>query len=155
MGSLVEIAHFFDPEEAFVAQGYLRAQGISTIIQNEHHLNMAPWLRVALGGYRLLAIREIATDARAALRHLPDANELAPAQSGQVEMKESSREYVRQRNWFWTPFAFFSNAPFIPVYRSTGEMVFQMSILFCLYAGLFFAMHIVGGFWNYLFWFLM
>ena len=55
MGKLVEIAHFHDPEEAFCARSYLEAYGVPTIIQNEYHLTAAPWLRVGLGGYPLLA----------------------------------------------------------------------------------------------------
>jgi len=55
MRKLVEIAHFHDPEEAFCACSYLDSHGVVTIIKNEHHLTVQPFLRVGLGGYPLLA----------------------------------------------------------------------------------------------------
>ncbi len=64
MGNLIEIAGFYDPEETYCAKGLLQSHGIEAIVQNEHHLTMAPWLRVALGGYRLLIISDLAEDAR-------------------------------------------------------------------------------------------
>jgi|GEM_PF-3440018 len=58
MSALTEVGSFYDPEEAYCAWGYLKANGVYSVIQNEYHLTSAPWLRVALGGYRLLAPAE-------------------------------------------------------------------------------------------------
>ncbi|MEO1137216.1 MAG: hypothetical protein AAFW68_11530, partial [Pseudomonadota bacterium] len=65
MGNLVEVARFSDPEEAFCARGYLLSLGIDSIIHNEFHLNMEPYLRIALGGYGLLIVDDREEEARA------------------------------------------------------------------------------------------
>lgn len=155
MTDLVAIAYFFDPEEAFVAQSYLRADGVDALIQNEYHLNMAPWLRIALGGYRPLAVDETATEARAALNHIA---EHAPDSSVEVDDPDAGTqlpEPVRKKNWFWLPIAFNSVAPFVPTYKSKPELFTQSVILVCIYAGMIYSMHSVGGFWIYLIWFLL
>jgi hypothetical protein len=67
MGRLVEIARFYDPEEMICAQSYLRALGVETFAENESLLNVAPYLRMAVGGYALHAPASLAEDAKSAL----------------------------------------------------------------------------------------
>jgi hypothetical protein len=55
VGVLVEIRHFYGPEEAYCAQSFLRSLGFNVILQGEHHQSINPGLRIALGGLRLLA----------------------------------------------------------------------------------------------------
>ena len=81
MADLVEIAHFYDPEEAYCARGFLQTHGIDTIIQNEHHLNMAPSLRVALGGYRILGVSEQREEAVRVLRKASEAEKTRSCQN--------------------------------------------------------------------------
>ena len=106
MGSLVEIARFYDPEEAYCAQGYLRSYGIDTIIQNEHHLAMNPSLRVALGGYGLLGFADVKEEARAALEEIP----LEAADS----VITTDMELISPRKWYLAPVAVISGVPFLP-----------------------------------------
>jgi len=69
MGNLVEIARFYEPEEAFCASSYLQSFDIVVIIQNEYHLTIDPAMRIGLGGFRLLVSSEAATSATS---HLAD-----------------------------------------------------------------------------------
>lgn len=65
--ALVEIRRFYGPEEAQVAAGLLRANGIETLIQNEQ-LGMTDFLiRNATGGFRLWVPEEDEADAKALL----------------------------------------------------------------------------------------
>jgi DNA-directed RNA polymerase subunit RPC12/RpoP len=64
-----EIARFYDPEEAQIAAGFLRAQGLEIHLADELALNSLPNLRVGLGGYRLMAEER---DANIARRYLAD-----------------------------------------------------------------------------------
>ncbi len=119
MGNLVEIAAFFDPEEAYCARGYLQSYGVDAILQNEHHLATAPWLRVALGGYRLMAPSEQVREAQELLEKVQP-------------LKDSS--LAGKKNWIWLPVAFMSAVPFMPKPK-TGPMAFvQFMLLMCLYA---------------------
>lgn len=61
------IAQFFDAEEAQIAAGYLRSNGIEVTLGDEQALSVMPEMRVGLGGYRLLCPREQAFMARALL----------------------------------------------------------------------------------------
>jgi DNA-directed RNA polymerase subunit RPC12/RpoP len=53
-----EIARFYDPEEAKIAAGFLRAEGFDVTLPEEHTLAVQPELRFTLGGFRLLAPTE-------------------------------------------------------------------------------------------------
>ncbi|PQA87494.1 hypothetical protein [Hyphococcus luteus] len=119
MGRLVEIARFYDPEEAYCARGYLRSCGIETFVQNEHHLAVAPHLRVALGGYGLFLTDALADEAKAALMDL-DAEKNA-GRAGVVD----DEVYPAKRNWFWLPIAFITATPFVPVYKSKWDAFWQ------------------------------
>jgi hypothetical protein len=134
MGNLVEVVRFFDPEEAYCAKGFLRSRGIDTIIQNEHHLTMAPWLRVALGGYCILTMSELEEDARQALKSISklDSNERplrAAPFSGAIKPQKR-----KARNWFWLPVAFMLAIPFIPLPKSKWGAFMQYFFLTLLYA---------------------
>lgn len=130
MGNLVEITRFYDPEEACCAQGFLRARGIETFLHNEHHLTMAPWLRVALGGYRLVAFAGQVSDAKLALDEI---NAITPVED---------ETYENRRNWAWLPLAFLAGVPFVLRYRSWSFLFVQWTILAAFLCG-FFLMHFV------------
>lgn len=59
-----EIARFYDPDEAQVAAGFLRAQGFDVEVADVHMLTARPELRFALGGFRLLAANKDAQEAQ-------------------------------------------------------------------------------------------
>ena len=118
----MEIAHFYEPEEAYCAKGYLRSFGIETIIQNEHHLTVNPMMRIALGGYPLLVVAGQAEEARQAL----------------AEISRQQHEPIsRKRNWFWLPIALGSGVPFVPSRRSNGTPLLHLMFLALFYVGLF------------------
>ena len=64
-----EIARFYDAEEAQIATGFLRAQGLDVHLADKQALAAMPQLRVGLGGFRLLAAER---DANIAKRLLAD-----------------------------------------------------------------------------------
>ncbi len=131
---LVEIAHFYDPEEAYCARGYLGAQGVHTVIQNEHHLNVAPLLRVALGGYRLLAASEDANDAKQLLADVAKAeSETRPRQEPAEPQDGANAISRRARTAFWFPVAFSFGVPFIPPRQSGWRRTLEIAALISLY----------------------
>ncbi len=129
MGSLVEITRFFDPEEAYCAQGYLRSCGFYTFLQNEHHLATAPHLRVALNGYGLFVHKKQVVEARDAL-----ADIIAESATGPVAVKAEENVRASRKNWFWLPtFLFFGAWPFVPRIKSTSDVILQGFVLGVLY----------------------
>lgn len=64
-----EVARYYDPEEAQIAAGFLRAQGLTVHLADVHSLSAMPDMRFGLGGYRLLADGR---DASLAQRYLAD-----------------------------------------------------------------------------------
>ena len=136
---LVEVAAFYDPEEAWCAKGFLAAQGIETFVQNEHHLTAVPWLRVALGGYRLLAMSEFRDDARqalAAVRAIGDDQRIEPTPAVVGTLQESES---RGWGWWWLPIAFLFAVPFLPRHRPRAAPLHALGLI-SLYA-----MILVGG----------
>ena len=63
--SLVQIARFADLYEAQVAASLLRANGIETLVPEEHHGSMSFFLWQTLGGFRLMVVEEQAEAAYA------------------------------------------------------------------------------------------
>jgi hypothetical protein len=90
--ALVEIRRFYGPEEAQVAAGLLRANGIETLIQNEQ-LGMTDFLiRNATGGFRLWVPEEDEAEATALLPPI----EAAPARDERPPEPERP-----QLGWAW------------------------------------------------------
>jgi len=122
MGNLVEIARFYEPEEAFCTSSYLQSFDIVVIIQNEYHLTIDPAMRIGLGGFRLLVSSEAATSATS---HLADV--LSPVQEetlmpqshecDQVEQKSPSKQ-----NWLWLVIAFFWFVPFVSKIQNKNSL---------------------------------
>lgn len=134
MSDLVQIAQFYDPEEAYCAKSYLQSHGIETFVQNDHHLTMAPWLRVALGGYRLLAIDTEAAEARKALSEVQ-----SPQQEKTDSLTISDSEELKsakRKNWIWLPIAYLHAVPFLPKAESSWWRLFQLFALTMLYASI-------------------
>lgn len=129
MGHLVQIAGFYDAEEAFCARGYLAARGIDTFIQNEHLLNVAPWLSVALGGYRLLGLSENKEAAARTLKHVSEIR-IDEVAAGAMTADEAESAHEREdKNWWWLPIAFFSETPFLPSKKPGWVAPFQFSVM--------------------------
>lgn len=66
------VAITYSQPEAAVILSMLDAYGIPAYPLNQHHLAAAPTLAVALGGIRILAMREAADEARALLAEASD-----------------------------------------------------------------------------------
>ena len=132
MGNLVEIARFFDPEEAYCAKGYLLSHGIDTLIQNDHHLTMAPWLRIALNGYGLQVTASKKNEATKLLREVFAAND--DAESQRTENSDIADGLKKtKRNWFWFPVAFLS-IPFVPLLKPRWTLPLQFTVAALWYA---------------------
>ncbi|MEZ5955465.1 MAG: hypothetical protein R3C13_14305 [Hyphomonas sp.] len=114
--SHVRIATFYGPEEAYCARGLLQASGFDAVILNEHHLNMNPALRVALGGYELAVPAPDETAARTLLRETTMAPPPA-ADDDHICLRCGARELVRLKNWLWIPLIVQFGIPFIPARR--------------------------------------
>lgn len=118
MSALTEVGNFYDPEEVYCAWGYLNANGVHAVIQNEYHLTSAPWLRVALGGYRLLAPVETKSIVDALFAQIStesDTGELERDDFDQSNIKDNMKK--RKSNWIWLPVAFLTETPFVPKHR--------------------------------------
>ena len=59
-----EVGWFLSPEEALIACGFLRAQGIPASVDSVDHAQAQPHIQLALGGTRIYAPHEYADDAR-------------------------------------------------------------------------------------------
>ncbi len=145
MAKLVEVAQFYDPEEAYCAKGYLRSFGIDTIIQNENHLSVAPSLRIALGGFRLLVMSDQKEDALASLRDV-----LPPRHKGDKEALlhtdiSKNERSQRRKNWFWLPLVFAIGIPFLPTYKNRSTLIGQFLLVILPFY--------VAAFWSYFGWF--
>ncbi len=135
MGNLSAIAQFADPEEAYCAKGFLLARGIDCIIQNDHHLTMAPWMRVALGGYRLMVIEAFSDEAKAALKEVEILNsDESLAQQAPTD-EDLGGEYKKAKNWVWLPIAFASSIPFLPSKKRGLIGAFGLLVLALFYGG--------------------
>ena len=133
MSHLVEIAQFYDPEEAYCAQGYLRSHGIDTILQNEHHLTTNPTLRYALGGYRLLVLPKMKEGATLALNIVEENERLLLAQQNDEERERLKLKKLKATNWFWVPIAFSVSIPFILRFKSKWDVLVQSVLMLFIY----------------------
>lgn len=128
MTRLVELAIFYDPEEALCAQGAVRAGGCFTLLQNEHHLATAPWLRVALGGYRLCVLEDDAERARLVLGNALD--DTVPAEPADAVLEDNAADkHIRSRkNWLWLPVVFATTIPFVPTFKNGRTLLYQLLV---------------------------
>ncbi len=144
MTTLVEVAQFYDPSEAYCAKGYLTSCGIDTIVQNENHLSVAPSLRIALGGYRLLALsdqKDLALAALGDVRPNQFENDEIAIDHENVMQKERDK---RRKTWFWLPLILFCLVPFIPTYRNRVTFVGQFLLIILPFY--------LAAIWSYLWW---
>lgn len=137
MGRLTEIAHFYDPEEAYCARAYLAARGVDALFQNEHHLTVAPWLRIALGGYRLLVSDENADAAARLLREISTDGRKDQFEDDQERSRKTKLSKERRlQTWIWLPVAFAAGVPFIPLRRTRWIRAFELIALASFYGWL-------------------
>ena len=120
MSRLVEIAAFYDPEEAYCVQAAVRSGGCFSILYNEHHLGVAPTLRIGLRGFRLLVLEQDAEDVRNALIAYVEG---ASAQTHSTTPVET--DLTRRINWLWVPVALFTQTPFVPTFVSPFQFAAQ------------------------------
>ncbi len=129
MGNLVEIARFYDPEEAYCAKSFLLSNGIDSFVQNDHYLTMVPWMRIALHGFGLQVMASCEDDARMLLQTigaaLPEVTDDNPSDTTPPS---------RKTNWLWLPIAFSTNVPFLPKPKPGWFGLLQSAILLTLYA---------------------
>lgn len=128
MGNLIEIARFYDPEEAYCAKSFLLSNGIDSFVQNDHYLTMAPWMRIALHGYGLQVMASSEDNARTLLRYI-GATPLEIVEEDFVE--DIPRK--QKTNWLWLPVAFSTGVPFLPKPRAGWFGALQGAALLTLY----------------------
>lgn len=112
-------ATFYDPEEAFCANGFLQSHGIYSVLNNANHLAVAPHLRIALGGYELHVPEESVAEARQLLGQAQAAF-LSPTKDNTPAplcTNCGSADLYRMRHWLWVPIALNYAIPFIPKKR--------------------------------------
>ncbi|WP_425410916.1 hypothetical protein [Hyphococcus sp.] len=120
MGNLVEIARFYDPEEAYCVKSFLLSNGIDSYIQNDYYLTMAPWLRIALSGYGVQVMATHALDARELLAEIgSEAPEVGSPANNERIGPTSTQNGVR-KDWLWLPVAIWSGIPFVPKTKIGG-----------------------------------
>ncbi|GJL91025.1 hypothetical protein [Hyphococcus sp.] len=134
MGNLVEVARFYDPEEAYCAKSFLLSNGIDSFVQNDHYLTMAPWMRIALHGYGLQVTASSEEEATQLLRSVA-ASQPTPEVSLMVNDAgdDDFRNEKKAPNWLWFPVALGTFIPFMPKRKSGVPAIFQHSALLALY----------------------
>ena len=136
MSALKEVRSFYDPEEAYCAWAYLNANGVRALIQNEYHLTSAPWLRVALGGYRLLAPAETKSEVEALFTQIETdrPNDQRERESSLLDRPDNEDSLKnRKRNWTWLPIAVWMGFPFVPNHRGHVIGALQYSVVALFY----------------------
>ena len=120
MSGLRHIKTFSDPEEAQIAAGYLRAHGVDAMLADQDSLNTLPYLRVALGGFRILVPASHYDDARELLARTRSAVEDA---SGPACAMCGGRAFnpVKRRHWLTSMLVLFGLGVFFPVVRKTDK----------------------------------
>lgn len=139
MSRLVEIAHIYDPEEAFCVRAYLRSAGVYCVLQNEHHLGSAPWMRVALGGYRLLVVDDEAEDAKSLIENALGAEQFSDNLA--AFSRHAGVQSHRRKDILWFPIALAWGVPFLPVEKPGLDFVIRL-LLFIYLGGLLAWLHI-------------
>ncbi len=137
--SIVEIARYLDPEEALCARGFLESAGCPVVLTGEHHLSVEPYLRVALGGYRLLVpIDEAAVASR--LLAEPEAGTEADEGGQDAALRRPHRNWVWIATFFLTPFLFgaLPGDPFVPFLKGPVRIALQAGVLAFFYVCLWF-----------------
>jgi hypothetical protein len=118
-----EIARFYDPEEAIVAQSFMRSSGIACELLNNHHASVNPHLRIALGGIQLVTKETEVEFARELL------NEIRQSASPDSVGAPSTRQVTTLGRAVWLPFALLMNIPFLP--RKVGPRFFFIFTTLC------------------------
>ena len=118
-----EVARFYDPEEAIVAQSFLHSSGIECVLLNDQHAGVDPHLRVALGGVRLVTWEEDRSSAKELL------------ESVEQGLWASAVEFIPTRQvtplgrTVWLVFAFMMGIPFLPRKVSVRVFFIMLSTL--------------------------
>jgi len=115
MTGMREIATFYDPEEAHVAAGFLRAHGYDPLLADEHMLMVSPTHRVALGGFRMMIAAHMHEEAKAVLenvRHQPNQpSSTCPTCGG--------ADYRRVKSWWFPAIFFFTLGAVVPFAKNS------------------------------------
>lgn len=81
--SLVEVARFADLNEAEIAASFLRANGVSASLAEQHHAAMNPLIRNAIGWIRVMAPASDRTPALTLLAEVGQGVHAAPVEIGE------------------------------------------------------------------------
>jgi len=112
MSNFVCLRRYFDPEEAYVVRSALQAAGVNVILFNDPILTSMPYLRVAVGGYRLCVPANQESVAREALTEMEAFRTDEPIGADAPCAKCGGRDFRRERSWRWAIIAFFTDAAF-------------------------------------------
>lgn len=118
---LVRIADYYDPEEALVAQSFLRSGGVEAALVGFNHLAMEPYLRFAFQGYSLWVPAQDADAAKEVLIVPPAEAGSGPGPGPGPEKCGGPRCSVcgsarlrRLKSLLWLPAALLMWIPFLP-----------------------------------------
>ena len=117
-----EIARFYDAEEAQIAAGYLRAQGFDVQLGDENMLGVEPHLRIALGGYRLMAPQSQAHMATVALNEVRGAPEERQYLPDQICGNCGSANMRRMRSPLIALLSYLAISAIVPFSRATKNL---------------------------------
>ena len=118
-----EVARYYDPEEAIVAQSFLRSSGIACELLNDYHSSVNPHLRIALGGIQLVTQETEVAFARELL------NVIRQSASADSIGGTSTRQVTTLGRAVLLPFALMMNIPFLP--RKVGPRFFFLFTTLC------------------------
>jgi hypothetical protein len=107
MPELVTVATIYDPEEAHVACGFLRANGVDALLGEAQTLSTLPLHRIALGGYRILAPSNQAHAARMLLASVDEGRQQTGyAFDGALCEQCGGARFTRVKPWLLPTFLF-------------------------------------------------
>lgn len=107
MNDVVCLRSYFDPEEAYVVRSALQAADINVILSNDPTLATMPYLRVAVGGYRLSVPASQEGRAREALADIETYQTDEPIGADAPCVRCGGRNFRRERSWRWAAIALF------------------------------------------------
>ena len=90
-----EITRFNDAEEAQIAAGFLRSQGVTVHVADEKTLGAMPHLSIGSGGYRLMAEER---DANIAVRLLADIDHDSASEEANPRLQNGTCEVCGAQN---------------------------------------------------------
>lgn len=116
MGGLIWLNTYIDIEEAVVAQGYLRAQGVDALLFGEDHTTVDVNLRLAVGGYRIMVFAEEFDAASRIIRDVEIGGRLGTIEEECCEQCGAG-EFKKRRDLIWVVLAILWHVAYAPYAR--------------------------------------